>query len=66
MFLNTDDRLMSDTEMSKELAIATENFDLTLSDLEKIAVNAAKSSFAPYEDRVALIHERILPNFLTL
>ena len=63
VFLNTDDRLMSDTEMSKELKIATEHFDLNLTDLEKIAVNAAKSSFAPHEDRVALIHERILPQF---
>ncbi len=66
VFLNTDDRLMSDTEMSKELTIATEQFDLGLSDLEKIAINAAKSSFSPYQDRVALIQNRILPQFLKI
>jgi adenosine deaminase len=64
--LNTDDRLMSDTEMSKELSIATKVFDLSLMDLERVAVNAAKSSFAPYHDRVALIHRRLLPSFAIL
>lgn len=47
---------MSDTEMSKELTIATKTFDLSLMDLERVAVSAAKSSFTPYNDRVNLIH----------
>lgn len=63
VFLNTDDRLMSDTEMSKELAIAVEAFDLSLHDLQKMTVNAAKSSFTHYAERVDLIHRRILPSF---
>jgi len=63
VFLNTDDRLMSDTEMSKELTIATETFDLSLDDLEKITINAAKSSFASYQDRVDLIDQKIIPQF---
>ncbi|MEJ6581380.1 MAG: adenosine deaminase [Akkermansiaceae bacterium] len=66
VFLNTDDRLMSDTEMSKELGIATRIFGLSLTDLEKMTVNAAKSSFASYEERARLIHERILPGFANL
>jgi len=66
VFINTDDRLMSDTEMSKELALATELFDLSLVDLEKLTANAVKSSFAPYQDRVDLIHQRILPSFAIL
>jgi adenosine deaminase len=64
--LNTDDRLMSDTEMSKELMIATDAYDLSLLDLERVAVNAAKSSFSSYEERVKLIHRRILPGYAVL
>jgi len=52
--------------MSKELALATELFDLSLVDLEKLTANAVKSSFAPYQDRVDLIHQRILPSFAIL
>ncbi|MGB6220389.1 adenosine deaminase [Haloferula sp.] len=66
VFLNTDDRLMSDTEMSKELEIAVDAFDMTLSDLQKMTVNAAKSSFGHYAERVDLIHRRILPGFAVL
>jgi adenosine deaminase len=33
--LNTDDRLMSDTTMTKELKLASEAFSLTLADIEK-------------------------------
>ncbi|GAA5483883.1 adenosine deaminase [Haloferula sargassicola] len=63
VFLNTDDRLMSDTEMSKELSLATETFGLSLIDLEKMTMNAMKSSFAPHHQRVALIHRKLLPSY---
>lgn len=66
VFLNTDDRLMSDTEMSKELAIATKTFDLSFGDLEKMTINAAKSCFAPHQDRVDLIDQKIIPRFREL
>jgi adenosine deaminase len=66
VFLNTDDRLMSDTEMSKELAIATKTFGLSLSDLEKMTLNAAKSCFSPHQDRVDLIDQKIIPQFREL
>jgi adenosine deaminase len=66
VFLNTDDRLMSDTEMSKELAIAVEAFDLSLEDMEKMALNAAKSSFVHYSERADLIHRRLLPQYAVL
>jgi adenosine deaminase len=59
--LNTDDRLMSDTELSKELRLATELFDLRLEDLERLALNAIKGAFAPHELRVKLMLETILP-----
>lgn len=64
--LNTDDRLMSDTEMSKELALATECFDLDMIGLERMTMNAMKSAFAPHETRVELIHRRLLPSYAML
>lgn len=64
--LNTDDRLMSDTEMSKELSLATATFNLSLLDLEKMTMNAMKSSFAPHDMRIDLIHRRLLPGYATL
>ncbi|MEM9480479.1 MAG: adenosine deaminase [Verrucomicrobiota bacterium] len=61
--LNTDDRLMSNTEMSKEYHIATEAFQLGIKDLERVTLNAMKSAFAPHEKRRKLITEVILPEF---
>lgn len=64
--LNTDDRLMSDTSMTKELETAAITFNLDLMDLEKITMNAMKSAFAPHHQRVEIIHKRLLPSFATL
>jgi adenosine deaminase len=64
--LNTDDRLMSDTSMTKELETATRAFRLNLIDLEKMTMNAMKSAFIPHQRRVELIHKRLLPSFATL
>ena len=61
--LNTDDRLMSDTSMTKEFGIAVDEFGLGVKDLEKITVNAMKSAFAHFDDRISLIYGRIKPGF---
>jgi adenosine deaminase len=61
--LNTDDRLMSDTTMTKETTLAAELFDLSLNDLEKLSLNAIKSAFAPFEKRLKLIFDTIKPGF---
>ena len=61
--LNTDDRLMSDTSMTRETTLATELFDLSLDELEKLSLNAVKSAFAPYDERLRLIFETIKPGF---
>jgi adenosine deaminase len=61
--LNTDDRLMSGTSMSQETALAAELFDLGLDDLEKLALNAMKSAFAPFEVRLQIIQEVIKPGY---
>ncbi|MBK1880897.1 adenosine deaminase [Luteolibacter pohnpeiensis] len=61
--LNTDDRLMSDTSMTRETKLAAETFNLSLADLEKLSINAMKSAFAPYDDRISMIYEKIKPGF---
>jgi len=61
--LNTDDRLMSDTSMTKETTLATELFDLTLAELEKLSLNAMKSAFAPFDQRIKIIFDTIKPGF---
>lgn len=61
--LNTDDRLMSDTSMSKETQLATELFDLSLADLEKLSINAMKSAFADFDKRLRVIFDTIKPGF---
>jgi adenosine deaminase len=61
--LNTDDRLMSDTTMTKEFNLAHRVFKLSLDDLEKITINAMKSAFIPYKRRVQLIYDVIKPGY---
>lgn len=61
--LNTDDRLMSDTTMTKEFQIAHRVFKLTLEDLEKLTINAMKSAFQPYNKRIRLIYDVIKPGY---
>lgn len=61
--LNTDDRLMSDTSMTRETTLATELFDLSLGELEKLSLNGIKSAFAPFDKRLRIIFESIKPGF---
>lgn len=61
--LNTDDRLMSDTTMTRETTLATELFDLSLGELEKLSLNGIKSAFAPFDKRLKIIFETIKPGF---
>ena len=64
--LNTDNRLMSATTMSKEYEIAVKEFGLGFDDLEQLTINAMKSSFVHYEERVRMIFDRIKPRFAEL
>ena len=61
--LNTDDRLMSNTTLTKEFKLAQEAFKLTLNDMEKLTLNAMKSAFIPYKKRINLIYNVIKPRF---
>jgi len=61
--LNTDDRLMSATTMTKELKIANQVFNLGLDQLEKLTINAMKSAFIPYNRRIEYIYDVIKPGY---
>ncbi len=61
--LNTDDRLMSMITLTDEMELASRVFGLTLYDLEKITINAMKSAFIPYKQRIALIYDILKPGF---
>ena len=54
--VNTDNRLMSGTSMTQEMWALVEAFGYGLAELEKFTVNAMKSAFLPYDERVELIH----------
>ncbi len=61
--LCTDNRLMSNTTLSRELQIAVDMFGFSLRDIEKVTINAMKSAFAPYNERVRIIYDSIKPGF---
>lgn len=61
--LNTDDRLMSDTTMTKEFLTAVEFFDLNFDDFEKITINSMKSAFIPHKERLHYIYNVIKPGY---
>lgn len=64
--LNTDNRLMSNTSMTKETQLATELFELDLADLELLNINAMKSAFAPFAKRMDMIGKILKPQYAGL
>ena len=64
--VNTDNRLMSQTSMSREFRELVDAFDYSLDDLQWFTVNAMKSAFIPFDQRLALINEVIKPGYAAL
>lgn len=64
--VNTDNRLMSDTFMSREMHRLVEAFGYGWSDLERFTINAMKSAFIPFDERLAIIDEVIKPRYAVL
>ncbi|GGL05109.1 adenosine deaminase [Planomonospora parontospora] len=64
--VNTDNRLMSGTTVSEEFAKLVEAFGYDWDDLQWFTVNAMKSAFLPFDDRLALINGVIKPGFARL
>jgi adenosine deaminase len=64
--VNTDNRLMSGTWMSREMQLLVEQAGWTLADLRWVTINALKSAFIPFDERLALIEEVVKPRFAAL
>jgi adenosine deaminase len=64
--VNTDNRLMSGTSTSRELALVADAFDLGLADVRWFTINAMKSAFYPFDQRLALINDVIKPGYAAL
>jgi adenosine deaminase len=63
--VNTDNRLMSQVTLSSEFARLVEEFGYGWTDIEWLTVNAMKSAFAGFDERLHLINTVIKPGFAT-
>jgi adenosine deaminase len=63
--VNTDNRLMSQVTLSSEFHRLTEVFGYGWSDVEWLTINAMKSAFAGFDERLRLINTVIKPGFAT-
>ena len=64
--LNTDNRLMSNTCMSQEAKQLIDDAGWTMADLRWVTINAMKSAFIPFDQRLAIINETIKPGYAAL
>ncbi|TDC76467.1 adenosine deaminase [Streptomyces hainanensis] len=64
--VNTDNRLMSATSMTLEFTHLVRTFRYTLDDLQWFTVNAMKSAFIPFDERLAMINDVIKPGYAAL
>ncbi len=66
VFLSVDNRLMSDTTLTREMEIAAMHYNLNLRDLEKITVNAMKSAFIHHNEKIRIIFDTIKKGYADL
>ena len=64
--LNTDNRLMSRTSMSNEMNQCVKSFGWKFADLQRVTVNALKSSFIPFEERLEIIEKVVKPAYAAI
>jgi adenosine deaminase len=64
--VNTDNRLMSGTSVSREMQLLVDELGWTTEDLRWVTVNAMKSAFLPFDERLALIEDVIKPGYTAL
>jgi adenosine deaminase len=64
--VNTDNRLMSQVTLTDEFALLVREFGYGWPDLQWLTVNAMKSAFAPFDERIALINTVLKPRFAAL
>jgi adenosine deaminase len=64
--VNTDNRLMSGVSLTSEMASLVEAFGYGWTEIEWLTLNAMKSSFWPFDQRLRIINEQIKPGYATL
>ncbi len=64
--VNTDNRLMSGVSLSSEFAALDAAFGLGLGEMEWLTINALKSAFVPFDERLRLISEVVKPGYAHL
>src|SRR6202011_5139117 len=61
--VNTDNRLMSQVTLSSEFELLTREFGYGWLDIEWLTINAMKSAFVAFDERLRLINTVIKPGF---
>ncbi|HEY3528606.1 MAG TPA: adenosine deaminase [Nocardioides sp.] len=64
--VNTDNRLMSQTSMTSEMTALVEAFGYDLARLRWFTINAMKSAFLPFDERLAIIESIVKPGYTAL
>ena len=64
--VNTDNRLMSGTSMTREMTLLADAFGYGWADLQWFTINAMKSAFIPFDDRLDIINSQIKPGYAAL
>ena len=64
--VNTDNRLMSGVTLSSEFEALDAAFGIGLGEMEWLTINALKSAFAPFDERLRLINEVVKPGYARL
>lgn len=64
--VNTDNRLMSGTSMTNEMTSLVQEAGWSLADLRWVTINAMKSAFIPFDQRLDIIEEVVKPGYAAL
>ncbi|HQR26597.1 MAG TPA: adenosine deaminase [Nocardioides sp.] len=64
--VNTDNRLMSGTSMTEEMMRLVDAFGYSMTDLRWFTINAMKSAFLPFEERLEIINDVVKPRYAAL
>jgi adenosine deaminase len=64
--VNTDNRLMSATSMTREMSLLVDAFGYDWRDLQWFTINAMKSAFIPFDERLDIINNQIKPAYAAL
>ena len=55
--INTDNRLITDTSVTKEFQTAVETFDLNVEEVKQLVINGFKSAFLPFHERQIILRK---------